>query len=230
MLGAEEIPYSIQKIEGYANGTLHCPAAGKSAGCVGIGLLLLIVVFQRGLQTIDNRRRVQRCEKVTVTKNGEGTEVAFKGINGEDVRFAGGKRPSHLPAEFPADVAVYPQATPVMTVTTVDKEMTRHPHHDRLLAEGRGFLQGQDEGERLEEQTTTDMPQMSMLEAEKEGRKLVVLISETPKEPSIQPHRVEARDSSSRGRRRIPYPLCGQFLAMTMPSLEADYRRCLLCC
>jgi hypothetical protein len=39
-------------------------------------------------------------------------EVPFKSITGEEVHFAGGK-PVALPADFPADVAIYPKATVV---------------------------------------------------------------------------------------------------------------------
>jgi len=93
----------------------------KSASCVGIGLLLLIVALHTGCK----RSTVvvgSEGAKGAVPKNGDAEEFAFKGLNGEEVHFAGGK-PVALPAEFPADVAIYPGATVVMTVTG-EKEMS----------------------------------------------------------------------------------------------------------
>jgi hypothetical protein len=60
--------------------------------------------------------------KGAVPKNYDAEEFAFKGLNGEEVHSAGGE-PVALPADFPADVAIYPEATVTMTATG-KKEMS----------------------------------------------------------------------------------------------------------
>ena len=91
----------------------------KSTAYVGIGLLL-IVAFQAGCKrstTIVG----PKGEKATLRKGGEDLDFVYKGMNGEQVHFAGGKQAVALPVDFPADVALYPKAMPVRTATS-DKE------------------------------------------------------------------------------------------------------------
>jgi hypothetical protein len=113
-----------------------------------------------------------------VHQDANGTEVAFKGIHGEDIRSAVGKGGVALPASFPVDVAVYPKATPI-TVATVNKEttviLTTSDPRQKVVA----FYKDKMKENGWKSKSATDMPQVSMIEGEKAGRVMVVLISET---------------------------------------------------
>jgi hypothetical protein len=163
--------------ESRATQVTHCivERLTKSTAYVGIGLLL-IVAFQAGCKPSTTVR--PKDKKVTVTIGGKDTEVAFKGINGADVRSATGNAGVALPADFPADVPVYPQARP-MTVATVNKEttvlLTTSDARQKVVA----FYKDKMKENGWKSKSATDMPQVSMFEGEKAGRTMVVLISET---------------------------------------------------
>ncbi|MFZ1933886.1 MAG: hypothetical protein WCB27_18600 [Thermoguttaceae bacterium] len=152
------------------------PRLMRSVGCFGI-VLLLVVVFQPGCKR-STTVVGPKGEKGTVSRDDEGTEVAFKGMNGEDVRSSTGKAGVALPAGFPADVPVYPQATP-MTVATVHKEtrviLTTSDPRQKVVT----FYNGKMKENGWKSKASTELPQMTMLQGEKSGRTMVVLISET---------------------------------------------------
>ena len=149
-----------------------------------LGLLLLTVVFQTGCKrstTIVG----PKSERVTETKTGEDTELAFKGINGEDIRSSIGKNGVALPSDFPSDVAIYPKATPTM-VATKDKEtavlLTTNDSFQKTLT----FYKGQLKEKGWKIKLSSDQSKVSFLQAEKEGRGLSVLITETSEGTGIQ--------------------------------------------
>jgi hypothetical protein len=84
-----------------------------SAGYVGIGLLL-VLALQAGCKRSATVAEPKGGKSANA--NGRNDEVfGYKSVSGEDVQFAGGKKAVPLPAGFPADVALYPKAMPVMT-------------------------------------------------------------------------------------------------------------------
>jgi len=149
----------------------------KSASCVGMGLLL-IVLLQAGCKR-STTVVGPKGEKVTVTKDGDTAEVAFKGINGEEIRSAGGKKGVALPANLPAAFPIYPKATPV-TVATVGKEttsiLTTADPRQKVVA----FYKDKMKENGWKSKSSTEMPQISMFEGEKSGRTMTALISEAP--------------------------------------------------
>jgi hypothetical protein len=153
----------------------------KLTTCLGIGLLLLIAALHSGCKrstaVVDSEDA-----KGAAPKGGDADEFAFKGLNGEVVHFAGGK-PVALPADFPADVAVYAGATVVMTVTGKNEmsiTLSTADSPEKVLAFYKAHFK--DNGWK----TTADSPQLLLLKGEKEDRKLIVLVSERPKETSVQ--------------------------------------------
>jgi hypothetical protein len=160
----------------------------RLASCLGMGLLLLIVVLQAGCKRSTEKPTTfvgPRGERATVTKDGDDTELAYKGIHGEDIRSATGKKGVALPANFPADVAVYPKATIAMAVTT-DKEITVILSTTDSIQKVGAFYKGKLKDKGWKSNMASDAPQLSMLEGEKEGRKLVVFMIEKPEGTSIQ--------------------------------------------
>jgi hypothetical protein len=149
--------------------------------CLGIGLLLVIVMLPTGCKRSTTVADPEGA-KDAVSKQHDGDELAFKGLNGEEVHSAGGK-PVALPANFPADLAVYPGATVVMTVidekqmsitlNTPDAVKTILAFYKRHFKEN-GW------------KTINDNPKYSMLEAEKEGRTLMLIVTAKTKETSVQ--------------------------------------------
>jgi hypothetical protein len=158
------------------------PRLTRLASYVCLGLLLFAVVFQPGCRR--STTVGPKGEKVTVTKGAEGAEVAFKGINGEDVRSSTSKRGVALPADFPTDIAIYPKATP-MTVAIVGKEttviLTTPDSREKVVA----FYKDKMKQNGWKSQSSTDMPQISMFQSAKAGRTWTVLISASP-EGSVQ--------------------------------------------
>ena len=148
----------------------------KRTSCLGMGLLLLIVMLQVGCKR-STTVVGQKGEKATVTQEGDNIEVAFKGQNGEIVHFAGGKNAVALPAEFPADVAIYPKAIPV-TTSTAGTEMTVMFRTSDSLQKVVVFYKAQLKEKGWKIKTATDIPEASMLEGEKDGRKLTVWTAE----------------------------------------------------
>jgi hypothetical protein len=87
----------------------------NSASRLGIGLLLLSVVLQVGCKRSAAVTDSERANNAAPRRDGS-EEFAFTGLDGEQVHFADGK-PVALPADFPADVTVYPEAIVTMTAT-----------------------------------------------------------------------------------------------------------------
>ncbi len=106
-------------------------------------------------------------------------------MNGEDIRSAAGKNGVALPPDFPADVAIYPKATPHM-VATKDKETTVILTTTDPVQKVVAFYKGQLKEKRWTMRLSSETPQVSMLQGEKDGRTLAVFITETPQETSIQ--------------------------------------------
>lgn len=139
---------------------------------LGIGLLLLL-----GLQPGCKRSVTvvgPKGERVRTTA-GDDVEVDFRNGDGEEVRFAGGKKAVALPANFPADVPIYQNATVVMT-TIGEKETRAMLTTTDSLKKVKEFY-----GKELKKRdwapaTTTDVSKMSMLEYKKGNRGLVVLV------------------------------------------------------
>ena len=90
-----------------------------AAVCTAIGLSL-VIVLQAGCKR-STTVVGPKGGKTAISKGGKDSELAYKGMNGEEVHFAGGKQAVALPVDFPADVALYPKAMPVRTATS-DKE------------------------------------------------------------------------------------------------------------
>jgi hypothetical protein len=86
------------------------PWLARLTDCVSVALLLSIVVFHAGCKRSTSVVG-PRNEKTAATAKGDDQEVVFKSQTGEEVHFAGGDNPVASPAEFPADVAIYPKAT-----------------------------------------------------------------------------------------------------------------------
>jgi hypothetical protein len=159
------------------------PRLTISAGHVVIGILL-VVMFQAGCKrsaTIVG----PKGERVTETKNGEDTELAFKGMNGENIRSSVGKKGVALPLDFPSDVAIYPKATPIM-VATKDKETAVLLTTTDSLQKTLTFYKGQLKERGWKIKLSSDAPKVSLLQAEKEGRTLAVLLTETAEGAGIQ--------------------------------------------
>lgn len=152
----------------------------KSASRVGMALLLLSLLLQPGCKR--SAAIVDSKDKAASPKMGDSDEFLYKRPNGDVVHTAGGK-PIALPSEFPADVAVYPQAKIIMAVIG-EKEssltLTTADSPEKVLAFYRGYFKQNGW------KTTTDRRQLSMLEGEKDGRKLGVLVSTKPDETSVQ--------------------------------------------
>jgi len=157
----------------------------KLASFAGMGLLLLMVLLQAGCRRSTEPSTTvvgPKGEKGTVAKGDTDAELAYKGINGEEVHYAGGKQAVALPADFPADVAIYPKAMPVRTATS-DKEtrvdLTTADSAQDVEAFYRKTLKK--DGWKLD--NTIKVPQY--LKATKEGRTLSVDISTQSGETTI---------------------------------------------
>jgi hypothetical protein len=159
------------------------PKLGKLAWYMAIGLLVIVVLepgCKRSTSVV-----APKGEKAIETKNGEGTEIPYKGINGEDIRSAVGKQGVALPRDFPADVAIYPKATPIM-VATKDKETAVLLTTTDSLQKTLTFYKGQLKQNGWKIKLSSDAPKVSLLQGEKEGRGLTVLLTETAEGTGIQ--------------------------------------------
>jgi hypothetical protein len=157
----------------------------KLASCVGVCLLLAIIAIQPGCKRSTTTVVGPKGEKTTITTDGEGTEVEFKSGDGQDVRYAGGKKGVSLPADFPADAPAYPKATVIMSATggkEITVAFTVTDPAEKVVA----FYKAQVREKGWDVKNSTEMSQLTMLDAEKNGRKLTVLISsEKPDQTSI---------------------------------------------
>jgi hypothetical protein len=159
------------------------PKLGKSAWYMAIGLLVIVVLepgCKRSTSVV-----ASKGERVTETKNGEGTEIDYKGMNGEDIRSSVGKQGVALPRDFPADVAIYPKATPMM-VATKDKETTVILTTTDATSKVVAFYKGQLKEKGWTMRLSSDAPKVSLLQGEKEGRRLTALLTETSEGTGIQ--------------------------------------------
>ena len=157
----------------------------RSASFVGIGLLLLIVALQPGCKRSTTVAEPEKSDKVAAAQNGDAAEITYKTEEGEVVDYAGGKKAVALPANFPADVPVYPKAMPVMTKTG-DTKMTVFLNTPDSLQKVGTFYKEQLKEKGWQIKPIPDTPKVLVLEGEKEGRKLTVFITENPKETVVQ--------------------------------------------
>jgi hypothetical protein len=155
----------------------------ETANYVGMGLLLLIVLLQAGCKRSTTVVGPDG-QKVTVSKNGEDTEVAFKGINGQEVHYAGGKKNVALPADFPADI-VYPKATVALSSTANEVMMVVLKSADPL-EKAKTFYDETLKKSGWKIENTLNTPAGTMVQGTKEGRTLTVLISTESDQTSIQ--------------------------------------------
>ncbi len=77
---------------------------------------MLLLAVQSGCKRRSTTIVGPNGEKFSASK--AGADFTYKGMDGEEVHFAGGKTPVALPADFPADVALYPKAMPIRTATS----------------------------------------------------------------------------------------------------------------
>jgi hypothetical protein len=153
----------------------------RSARCIGIGLLLLAAVLPSGCKrstTIVG----PKGEKVTMTK--DGGEVSFKGQNGEEVHFAGGKKDVALPADFPSDVAIYPKATVALS-STADQGMTVMLHTADSAEKAKTFYDEKLKKDGWKIENTLNTPAGAMMVGSKDGRTLTVLVASDSDKTSI---------------------------------------------
>ena len=93
----------------------------ESAGRPAAGLALLMLALSAGCgrsTTVVG----PHGERVTVKQKGDGVDVTFKDKHGKEGHVAAGEKGVALPDDFPKDVAVYPKAT-VVTSMTMEKTM-----------------------------------------------------------------------------------------------------------
>jgi hypothetical protein len=160
----------------------HWPINGCWIGC--LGLLLLMVSFQAGCKRSTTIAE-PKGERITEAKNAADVPFPYKGMNGEDILSSTGKNGVPLPSDFPADVPVYPKATPAM-VARKDKETTVLFTTPDSLKKAVTFYKSHLKENGWKIRMIADSPQVSLLEGEKEARSLTLLLTENSEGTGIQ--------------------------------------------
>jgi hypothetical protein len=144
----------------------------KSVCYAGVAFMLVVVLLagcKRSTTAVE-----PKGQKPARVQNG-GEEIEYTGMNGEDVRYAGGDKAVALPANLPSDVPIYSKATPLM-VATSDKETRVILSTTDPLKKVKEFYEEKLKKDGWQLAATTDIAKISMLERRKDHRKLVVLL------------------------------------------------------
>jgi len=145
----------------------------ESAGRPAIGLALVMLALSAG------------CGRpTTVNQKGDGVDVTFKGKHGEKTHVPNVEKGVALPDGFPKDVAIYPQAT-VVTSMTMEKTMHVSLKTADSAEKVAAFYKKKLDEDGWKISTNVNTEQMRMLQGAKEGRSLAVLISTESGETAI---------------------------------------------
>jgi hypothetical protein len=147
----------------------------KSATLACVGLLLFVMLIQPGCKR-STAVVGQNGAKATVTQNHDDVEDSYKGENGEEVHYAGGKKAVALPADFPA-VLVYPKAM-VAKTRTINKDITVTLNTPATRKKVVAYYKAKIGENGWKIKSSVDVPPTSMLECEKDSSELTILIDE----------------------------------------------------
>jgi hypothetical protein len=142
------------------------------AGCLAMGVAF-VIALQPGCKRSTPAAPVNRKPAIPDAQE----EFPFKAMNGASVRSSTGKEGVRLPGDLPADVAIYPKATPtlVATLNNETKILLATPDAWRKVAD---FYKQRMKKDGWKIAASTYVSQTVMLQGEKGKRTFVVLVSE----------------------------------------------------
>lgn len=115
-------------------------------------------------------------ERTTVKQKGDSVNVTFKDKQGKEGHVAVGEKGVALPDDFPKNIAIYPGAT-VVTSMTMDKTMHVSLKTGDPAEKVAAFYKTKLDEDGWKINTNVNSEQMRMLQAGKEKRTVAVLIS-----------------------------------------------------
>jgi hypothetical protein len=158
-----------------------CKRPAELGTYASIGLLLVAMALYAGCRRTTTVTDSEG-HKATVTQKGNSVEITSKGKDGQEVRLGEGVA---LPEDFPKDVAIYPKATVFMSSKEKKGTMSVMLKIANPAQSVATFYQEKLKENGWDIENTTNVGNLTMLQAVKEGRKLAVSVNKDASETMV---------------------------------------------